>query len=99
MLTRRLFLAGAVAAPAIVRAESLTKLWVPPEPKVYAAAAGSLAWPDPKIVWYSFDYGTGDYSVLRLYREGDLLAVLPGPVLCNGETLRIVSGDAYARRA
>ena len=34
MLTRRLFLAGAVAAPAIVRASSLMPLWVPPERKV-----------------------------------------------------------------
>jgi hypothetical protein len=33
MLTRRLFLGAALAAPAIVRSESPMKLWVPPEPR------------------------------------------------------------------
>lgn len=37
MTTRRLFLAGAaslIAAPAIVHADNIMKLWVPPKPKV-----------------------------------------------------------------
>lgn len=35
MLTRRSLLLGAVCAPAVVRAESLMKIWVPREPEVW----------------------------------------------------------------
>jgi hypothetical protein len=51
MLTRRLFLAGAIAAPAIVRAESLMKLWVPRK----------------RGVWVGWDMGEirGDCTVIR----------------------------------
>lgn len=41
MISRRNFLHGllaAAAAPAIVRSESLMKIWVPPEPKLILAA-------------------------------------------------------------
>lgn len=56
MLTRRLFLAGAVAAPAIVRAESLMKLWVPPERKV----------------WVGVDFGSGDETRIWVIEPRDI---------------------------
>jgi hypothetical protein len=46
MTSRRSFLLGlgtALAAPAIVRAESLMKLWVPPAPKLIVATDQALA--------------------------------------------------------
>lgn len=46
MLTRRSLLLGAVCAPAVVRAESLMKIWVPPVREVWQWRPG-----DYEIPW------------------------------------------------
>jgi hypothetical protein len=101
MLTRRLFLAGAVAAPAIVRAESLMKLWVPPERKVWVGEAirgdVELVSGNPGFYWMGLDFNPdGNTTVISLYRNGELLEVLPAPALCNGDVLRLTVNNRHA---
>lgn len=49
MLTRRLFLGAALAAPAIVRSESLMKLWVPPARPLWVGV--DFSGREPGRVW------------------------------------------------
>jgi hypothetical protein len=70
-MRRRSFLAGLLAgaaAPAIVRAESLMKLWVPPAPRVITL--GEFTRECNKVFW-GWDIGApgGDGTVIWVNRD------------------------------
>jgi hypothetical protein len=92
MTSRRGFLLGlttALAAPAVVRAESLMKLWVPPAPKLITAFDAAAAGSDISVGdWVMFVRESRKWarafngSKLRGLPEGIVVAKEPeGPVV------------------
>lgn len=97
MLTRRLFLGALVAAPAVVRAESLMKIWVPPEPKVVPFFPHTG---DGWVIQLTDDIREGADRLCGLpswrrmsFKDGDLRVEVIDP----RDVYPDMSGDLYAR--
>ena len=90
--SRRSFLLGAdtaLAAPAVVRAESLMKLWVPPVPKLqvvteWISPGDIMAWNYDLQSWVKAEVGRvtgvqmGVNGILKLVEDQVLEAMLTG---------------------
>lgn len=92
MLTRRSLLLGAVCAPAVVRAESLMKIWVPPVREVWQWRPG-----DYEIPWSALFPQVG----VDLGRPGDDRSAVAwrhpnGMLMCSTSRQ---SADAESARA